>query len=89
MARWRKSLSKLLQYERDRSFDFHELRGLLRRLGFQQLRVSGSHHIFSKAGCPEIVNLQPRADGSAKPYQVRQVRALILRYGLHLNLEDR
>ena len=31
---------------------------------------------------PEILNLQPRGGGEAKPYQVRQVRDVVLKYGL-------
>jgi hypothetical protein len=31
---------------------------------------------------PEIINLQPRADGTAKPYQVRQVRNVLLSWDL-------
>lgn len=34
----------------------------------------------------EILNLQPRPDGTAKPYQVKQVRQVIARY--HLAGED-
>ena len=41
----------------------------------------GWHHIFRKEGVRERINLQ--RDGShAKPYQVRQVRQVILRYRL-------
>ncbi len=39
------------------------------------------HHIFSKHGIEEIVNLQPKGT-KAKPYQVKQVRKLIVRYKL-------
>ena len=50
------------------------------RSGFVE-RVRGSHHIFRKDGVRERINLQ--RDGSqAKPYQVRQIRQVILRYGL-------
>ncbi len=42
----------------------------------------GSHHIMSRAGIPEIINLQPRPAGQARLYQVRQVRQVILRHGL-------
>ena len=31
----------------------------------------------------EILNLQPKS-GRAKPYQVKQIRGLILKYNLHL-----
>ena len=50
------------------------------RLGFGE-RVRGSHHIFWKEGVEEILNLQPKG-GKAKPYQVKQVRHVILKYKL-------
>jgi len=53
---------------------------LLRDFGFDE-RVRGSHHIFTKEGFEEILNLQPRG-GKAKPYQVKQVRRLVLEYKL-------
>jgi len=53
---------------------------MLRSLGFDE-RVRGSHHIFRKDGVRELVNLQ-REGSKAKVYQVRQVRGVILRYGL-------
>jgi predicted RNA binding protein YcfA (HicA-like mRNA interferase family) len=53
---------------------------LLIYLGFD-VRTKGSHHIFRKAGVEEKINLQK--DGNkAKPYQVKQVRAVILTYKL-------
>jgi len=53
---------------------------LLRRLGFEE-RIRGSHHIFTKEGIEEILNLQPKGS-QAKAYQVKQVRAVILKYQL-------
>jgi hypothetical protein len=53
---------------------------LLEKLGFQ-LRIKGDHHIFTKSGVDEILNLQPNG-GKAKPYQVKQVRKLLTTYGL-------
>ena len=53
---------------------------MLNNLGFSE-RVRGSHHIFSKTGVEEIINLQPKG-GKAKPYQVKQVRHVILKYRL-------
>ena len=64
----------------DANIRFDELRALMRYLGFHE-RVRGSHHLFDKEGIVEIVNLQRRG-GHAKPYQVRQVRRLILKYRL-------
>ena len=55
-------------------------RVLVEHLGFEE-RVRASHHVYRKAGVAEKVNLQ-RDGGNAKPYQVRQVRRLILKYRL-------
>jgi predicted component of type VI protein secretion system len=49
-------------------------------MGFDE-RVRGSHHIFVMSDIEEILNLQPR-QLKAKPYQVKQVRNIILKYGL-------
>jgi hypothetical protein len=38
----------------------------------------GSHHLFRKSGVEEKLNLQ-RAGSNAKPYQVKQVRAVIVK----------
>lgn len=72
-----KTLSRLLIGTSDAAFRFDELCSLLERLGFEK-RVKGSHHIFRKAGVEEMINLQ-RDGAGAKPYPVRQVRAVILR----------
>nr|WP_228039244.1 type II toxin-antitoxin system HicA family toxin [Dolichospermum sp. LEGE 00240] len=53
---------------------------LLIRLGFDE-RIRGSHHIFTKEGVEEILNLQPK-QGKAKVYQVKQVREMLLKYQL-------
>jgi hypothetical protein len=57
---------------------------LLTRLGFGE-RIRGDHHIFTMTGGEEILNLQARG-GKGKPYQVKQVRDVILKY--NLKLED-
>ena len=48
--------------------------------GFR-MRVSGSHHIFTKSGVMERINLQ-REGPKAKPYQIRQVRKILAQYKL-------
>lgn len=80
MARRAALLERLLQGTSDANIAFDELCGLLRQLGFTE-RIRGSHHLFRKAGVVEKINLQ-RDDGKAKPYQVRQARAIILKYHL-------
>ena len=69
---------RLLGGRSDANIRFAELRAPLRFLGFEE-RVRGSQHLFDKEGIVEIVNLQS-GGGYAKPYQVRQVRQLILQY---------
>jgi hypothetical protein len=44
-------------------------------------RVKGSHHIFFRDGVAEILSLQPHS-GRCKPYQVKQVRNVIINYRL-------
>nr|WP_199291101.1 MULTISPECIES: type II toxin-antitoxin system HicA family toxin [unclassified Sphaerospermopsis] len=53
---------------------------LLIKLGFDE-RIRGSHHIFTKEGVEEILNLQPK-QGKAKTYQIKQVREVLLKYQL-------
>jgi hypothetical protein len=45
------------------------------------MRTQGSHHIFTRPGVRERLNLQ-REGGQAKPYQVRQVREILATYRL-------
>ena len=77
MTRYGKALQRLLSGTGDQTVRCDELCGLLSRLGFAERQRSGSHRIFSRDGILEILNLQPRPDGTAKPYQVRQVRDVI------------
>lgn len=81
VPRRRRVLTRILSGNADRNIRFDDLRGLLVALGFVE-RVRGSHHIFTREGVVEIINLQPRDGGMAKPYQVRQVRDSILKYRL-------
>lgn len=71
---------KILGGRSDANVRFDDLRALLRSLGFAE-RMRGSHHIFRKQGVIERINLQ-REGSHAKPYQVRQIRRVILKYKL-------
>ena len=71
---------RILSGRADANIRFDDLRLFLLRLGFVE-RVRGSHHIFRKEGVRERVNLQS-AGSHAKPYQVRQVRQVVLRHQL-------
>jgi len=59
---------------------------LLKHFGFEE-RIKGSHHIFRKAGIEEKINLQK--DGNkAKPYQVKQVRNILVTYKLEVKINE-
>ncbi len=80
MVRTDKVLEQVLRGTSDANISFQGLRRLLLRLGFVE-RVRGDHHIFTRDEVEEILNLQPRG-AKAKPYQVKQVRQVILKYKL-------
>ena len=80
MGKYEDLFLQILGGRADANIPFDDLCNLLLRCGFE-MRTGGSHHIFRKDGVQEKVNLQK--DGNkAKPYQVRQVRLLILKYRL-------
>ena len=77
MDRYEKILLEVLRGTSDANIRFEDLRLLLLHLGFEE-RIRGSHHIFRKPGVEDRINLQ--SDGhEAKPYQVRQVRRMIVK----------
>lgn len=76
---------RVVQGAADANVRFSDLRSLLAALGFVE-RMKGSHHIFTRPDVAEILNIQPRGS-LAKPYQVKQVRNVILRYKLEEGTE--
>jgi predicted RNA binding protein YcfA (HicA-like mRNA interferase family) len=82
MGKDRKLLQHILMRRGDANVSFRDLCQLLKKLGFSE-RIRGDHHIFTQPEVEEILNLQPKHE-KAKPYQVRQVRNVILRYNLTL-----
>lgn len=80
MSQYEKLLLSILSGTRDKSILFADLRVVLDRLGFQ-CRIKGDHFIYTMNGVEEIINIQP-VGNKAKPYQVKQVRNIILKYHL-------
>ena len=76
MARSNKLLAQILRGDADANISFSGMVQLLKRLGFHE-RVKGSHHIFYRDGIAEILNMQAHS-GKCKPYQVKQVRNVII-----------
>jgi len=60
---------------------FREACILAEGVGFRLDRTRGSHHIFINKSSRMLLNLQ-NVKGQAKPYQVRQLLALIKEHNL-------
>ena len=84
MGKFAKLLQHILSGRSDTNIAFDDLRHILLRIGFTE-RIRGDHHIFTKDGVEEILNLQPKGS-LAKPYQVKQTRTILVRY--KLGVED-
>ena len=80
MTKHAKFLKRLMSGYSDADISFDDLCSLLKKFSFQ-VRVHGDHHIFTKSGLVEIINLQP-VNSKVKPYQVKQVRNLLRTYRL-------
>ena len=80
MGKYDKLILKILRGSSDANISFNDLCELLKRLGFDE-RTRGSHHVFRKEGIEEKINLQSDS-AKAKPYQVRQVRSILVKYRL-------
>ena len=86
MTKFKKQIIKILEGASDKNFSFNELCTILLKLGFEE-RIKGSHHIFWKAGLDEIINIQEGKDGMSKPYQIKQVREIIILHKLVNKIE--
>ena len=82
----RRRLLKRLSEGQLKNVVFGDMINMVEGFGFQLVRVSGSHHIFTHPGIPELVNLQ-EVKGEAKPYQIRQFLRLVERYNLTMGDE--
>ncbi len=79
-------LKKILSGQADYNISFSDLTNLLISLGFKR-RQEGSHHIFTKDGITERINLQ--AEGSkAKGYQIKQIRKILTNYKFDILKND-
>lgn len=80
MSQIQKTMLAILSGMQDKNISFSDLYNILVALGFS-VRIKGDHHIFMRQDVAEIINIQPNGN-KAKPYQVKQVRNLILKYKL-------
>ena len=82
MATLEKLFYSIMSGTQDRNIKFSDMQKILEVLGFQ-CRIKGDHFIYWRDGIDEIINIQPD-ENKAKPYQVKQVRNIILKYGLEV-----
>ena len=80
MGKLEKLLVRILSGVSDSNINFNLLCKLVVYLGFDE-RIKGDHFIYTKQDVDEIINLQPLGS-KAKPYQVKQVRNIIVKYCL-------
>lgn len=80
MGTYSKLRRNILAGGADSNVEFFALCQLLIRLGFDE-RSRSSHHIFTRHGVDEIINLQPKGS-KAKAYQVNQIRSSLVKYRL-------
>lgn len=78
MSKIEKILDKIKSGKQDTNLSFDDLRRAIEYFGFN-LRIKGSHYIYSKENIKEIINVQSNK-GTAKSYQVKQIRELINKY---------
>ena len=77
-----KIISDIICAEKNSNIKFRDLQRVLGVMGFR-CRIKGDHFIYYKDGINEIINIQPKGN-KAKPYQVKQIRNLILKYKLEV-----
>jgi predicted RNA binding protein YcfA (HicA-like mRNA interferase family) len=80
MATYEKLIYSILSGKQDNNIKFSDLQKILETLGFC-CRIKGDHFIYYRQDIEEIINIQPEGH-MAKPYQVKQLRNIILKYGL-------
>jgi hypothetical protein len=84
VGRRRKLYDKIVSGRSDANIPFEQTVNMLTHLDFAE-RIKGSHHVFVREGIEEIINLQD-VGGECKPYQVKQMRAVFLKYNLREEL---
>ncbi len=82
MGRRRKLLERILSGRSDANIPFEQTRTLLESLGFSE-DIEGDHFIYRKEGVPGRINIQPQG-AKCKPYQVRQIRKVLIDFDLKL-----
>ena len=86
MGHFKRIFTQILTGKSDANISFNDLRNLLIHMGFEE-RTKGSHHIFRKSSIDEKIIIQ-KDQNKAKPYQVKQVRNMLIKYKLGDNIHE-
>lgn len=86
MGRRRKLYDRIVEGQSDKNIQFSQARALLLHLGFKERNKGTSHYKFVREGIEELINLQETEGGKCIAYQVKQVRAVLLKYNLRKEL---
>ncbi len=58
MSSIEKLIEKIISGKSDSNLDFNDFRKFILQFEFKE-RIKGSHHIYTKSGIKEIINIQP------------------------------
>lgn len=76
-----KAYDTVVSGKSDNSIKYADFQNLIIALGFEFQRQNGSHTMYYNKSIGEFLNIQK--DGAkAKGYQVKQLRNIIVKYGL-------
>jgi len=77
----RKLLMRIINNYKNVKFDDFVV--IIEAFGFYRARTEGSHNIFKNPKVNKIINIQ-NVNGQAKPYQIKQLFALVEKYKLQM-----
>jgi hypothetical protein len=84
VGRRRKLYDSIISGRSDANIPFEQTVNMLKYLGFDE-RIRGSHHVFVREGIEEMIDIQD-VGGECKPYQVKQMCAVLKKYNLRKEL---
>lgn len=79
MDKYKKLYKQIIEEGRS-NVSFADLQFFLEKTGFS-VRCKGDHFIYTMNGINDIINIQPDGN-SAKRYQIKQIKQVILKYKL-------
>jgi len=78
MARWKKTVAKILAETRFQNLDFADFEGAIKGVGYCFKNQEGSHKVYVQDGWERMVILPE--NGKAIPYQVRDFKKELKRH---------